>query len=94
MHPDELDLSSRLATGLGMSHLVSVGLLGRGNNCRTQDLQVSVRHKLREGNQVADFLARQVEGGLSSKYFRLDELPKKARGFIRLDKLGLSYVRL
>lgn len=36
LHPDELDLSSRLATGLGMSHLVSVGLLGRGNNCRTQ----------------------------------------------------------
>lgn len=52
-------------------------------------LQCTFKHIFREGNQFADFLAWQCEGGLTKRYMAGDELLVKLRGLIRLDKLNI-----
>lgn len=58
-----------------------------------QGLSFSIKRQYREGNQVANYLVRQGEGGIKKRYIVGDELPAKLRGISCLDKLGLPSLR-
>ena len=57
-----------------------------------QFFQVHLSHVFREGNQVADFLAKLGANGLSQQFYSSTDLPRLARGLIRLDQLGIIYL--
>lgn len=46
-------------------------------------------HIFKEGNWIADFLARNGEDGKTHTYMQFNEMPKEVRGMLCLDKLGL-----
>ena len=50
-------------------------------------------HVFREGNQVADFLTKLGANGLSQHFYSSTDLPRLARGLVRLDQLGTVYLR-
>ena len=52
-----------------------------------------VRHVYREGNKVADWLARSGALGLNSEWRFVREVPRVLCGLIRLDILGLPSLR-
>ena len=52
-----------------------------------------VCHVYREGNKVADWLARSGALGLNSEWRFVREVPRVLRGLIRLDNLGLPSLR-
>ena len=52
-----------------------------------------VRHVYREGNKVADWLARSGALGLNSEWRFVRDVPRVLRGLIRLDILGLPSLR-
>ncbi|XP_058092655.1 uncharacterized protein LOC131239114 [Magnolia sinica] len=57
-------------------------------------LNISFNHILREGNVVADALARAASEGCSNSFFRLSwDLPRHIRGSLVLDKAGLENLR-
>ncbi|KAL5977558.1 hypothetical protein ACLOJK_041456 [Asimina triloba] len=53
-----------------------------------QGMNVRFAHQFREGNQVADFLAKLGESGSSRTYEDLQDLPRLLRGIVRIDKSG------
>lgn len=57
-------------------------------------ISFSISHQFREGNMVADFLARNGETGCSRRYEVLELLPKELKGILRLEKLDLPYIRV
>ncbi|KAG2666238.1 hypothetical protein I3760_15G047900 [Carya illinoinensis] len=58
-------------------------------------LDYRLTHVFREGNAVADFLAKQGAGGLTRDWFdEKEDLPSQLRGLLRMDRIGLPYLRL
>ncbi|KAG2684189.1 hypothetical protein I3760_10G065300 [Carya illinoinensis] len=52
-------------------------------------------HVFRESNVVADFHAKQGVGGLTWDWFdEKEDLPSQLRGLLRMDRIGLPYLRL
>lgn len=43
---------------------------------------------------MAAFLAKQGARGLNMDWFDRDQLPSTLRGLLRMDRLGLPYLRL
>ena len=55
---------------------------------------VAISHCFRESNQVADSLANMgCDQGFNTTYHQLVDLPMKARGAFRLDRIGLPSIR-
>lgn len=52
------------------------------------ELNIRFRHIFREANMVVDYLAKQGSYGIN-----YDEVPLYVRGLIRMDKLGIPYIR-
>ncbi|XP_042944671.1 uncharacterized protein LOC122278558 [Carya illinoinensis] len=61
-------------------------VLAHSINCKFQ-------HVLREGNKVADWLAKAGAVGVSSDYSNTSSMPRVLRGLIRLDLLGIPSIR-
>ncbi|KAL6012791.1 Glycerol-3-phosphate acyltransferase 3 [Asimina triloba] len=53
-----------------------------------QGMNVRFAHQFREGNQVADFLAKLGESGSNRTYEDLQDLLRLLRGIVRIDKSG------
>ena len=53
----------------------------------------SIHHFYREGNKVADALARYGASGRNNVFSSSSQLPGVIKGFLHLDKLGTAYVR-
>ena len=53
-----------------------------------------VGHVYREGNCVADFLAKQGARGLNKDWPADGDLPSHLRGLLRMDRLGFPYLRI
>ncbi|XP_035546597.1 ribonuclease H-like [Juglans regia] len=58
-----------------------------------EGLNFVVVHQLREGNSAADFLAREGEMGLNVTYNGNQDFPRFLKGIVRLDFLGILYLR-
>ncbi|XP_035549761.1 uncharacterized protein LOC118349436 [Juglans regia] len=58
-----------------------------------EGLNFVVVHQLREGNSAADFLARKGEMGLNVTYNGNQDFPRFLKGIVRLDFLGIPYLR-
>ncbi|XP_042964017.1 uncharacterized protein LOC122298309 [Carya illinoinensis] len=56
-------------------------------------MEYRLNHVFREGNAVADFLAKMGAGGLTMDWSFNDTLPEQLRGLLRLDRIGLPYLR-
>ncbi|KAG2696624.1 hypothetical protein I3760_07G066400 [Carya illinoinensis] len=70
--------------------------VGTSNEVELRALLQGVRlvvHQFREGNQVADYLARKGEEGLMWRYCPSDRLPRELRGILKLDVLGFPLLR-
>ncbi|XP_042979917.1 uncharacterized protein LOC122310097 [Carya illinoinensis] len=53
------------------------------------NMEYTMKHVFREGNAVADFLAKQGAGGLNADWLDAhDLLPSPLRGLLRMDRLG------
>ena len=57
-----------------------------------QLFEMQISHVFREGNQVADFLAKLGATGLSQYFYSSTDLPRLARGLVCLDQLGVVYL--
>lgn len=55
-----------------------------------EGVNFKVIHQYREGNSVADFLAREGEMGKKVIYEESHSLPSYLKGILRLDRWGLS----
>ncbi|XP_042964742.1 uncharacterized protein LOC122298965 [Carya illinoinensis] len=62
------------------------GLLG--------SMEFRMQHVFREGNVVVDFLAKRGAGGLNRDWSVNDSLPDQLRGLLRMDRIGLPYLRI
>ncbi|XP_058068772.1 uncharacterized protein LOC131218107 [Magnolia sinica] len=61
----------------------------------SRSLNISSRHIFREGNAVADALAREASDGCPNSFFSLSShLPRCIRGSLLLDKGGLGTIRV
>ncbi|XP_042944711.1 uncharacterized protein LOC122278598 [Carya illinoinensis] len=58
-----------------------------------RELNVRFRHIYREANMVADFLTKQGSQSLMSDFNDASSIHGRIRGSIRLDKIGLPYLR-
>nr|XP_027082212.1 uncharacterized protein LOC113704512 [Coffea arabica] len=55
---------------------------------------ISISHCFREGNQVADCLSSVgCNDGSDRVYYQFADLPARARGALRLDRIGLPSIR-
>ena len=59
----------------------------------TNSMVCVFRHVYREGNKVADWLAKRGAAGHHSVWNVIGDMPRIPRGLIRLDKLGLPSLR-
>lgn len=59
-----------------------------------RDVNFTIEHQFREGNNAADFLALRGEEGHNNRFVDFDYLPRKLKGILRLDKAGLPRVQL
>lgn len=57
-------------------------------------LQFTIRHKFRQGNAPADFMARMGSSGCLTSWYSFTELPQSLKGLLRIDKLDFPYLRL
>ncbi|XP_035541522.1 uncharacterized protein LOC118344586 [Juglans regia] len=57
-------------------------------------LEYRLTHVFREGNAVADYLAKRGAEGLNCDWSFNDALPSQLRGLLRLDKIGIPYLRI
>ena len=57
-------------------------------------MEFRMQHVFREGNVVADFLAKKGAGGLNMDWSVNDSLPDQLRGLLRMDRIGLPYLRI
>ncbi|CAI9758516.1 unnamed protein product [Fraxinus pennsylvanica] len=55
--------------------------------------EIQVSHQFREGNQVADLLAKMGAHGVTQRFTSGTDLPMYARGLARLDRIGVPYIR-
>ena len=89
-----------------MDLLVLVHILKQGSSCpwsiytevkyllKFSSNFVAISHCFRESNQVADSLANMgCDQGFNTTYHQLVDLPMKARGAFRLDRIGLPSIR-
>ena len=53
----------------------------------------SIHHLYREGNKVADALARYGASGRNNVFSSSSQLPGVIKGLLQLDKLGTAYIR-
>ncbi|KAG2717585.1 hypothetical protein I3760_03G182300 [Carya illinoinensis] len=58
-----------------------------------RELNVHFRHIYREANMVADFLAKQGARGLTLDFTDASKIHGQFRGLVRLDKIGMPYLR-
>lgn len=57
-------------------------------------MNYSLCHILREGNVPADFLAKMGAHGVSNGWNNVQNMPLQFRGWVRLEKSGLPYLRV
>lgn len=58
-----------------------------------EGVDISIKHLYREGNKVADALARQGAMGRNNLFTNSCQLPRVIKGLYRLDKMGTAYIR-
>jgi len=56
-------------------------------------LNTRIKHVLREGNQAADWLSKSGSAGITHDYTS-NNIPKELKGILRIDKCGLSCLRI
>jgi len=56
-------------------------------------LNVQVKHVFREGNMVADYLAKHGAAGGSMNFIGEEVSPERLGGLLRTDRLGIPYIR-
>lgn len=59
----------------------------------TCSVQCQFQHVFREGNRVADWLAKEGASGSDWDFFNFYNLPRVLRGLCRLDSLGFPSLR-
>ncbi|XP_035549712.1 uncharacterized protein LOC118349411 [Juglans regia] len=73
--------------------VVSRGFLGGEIIDIIDSMTYSINHVFREGNKVADWLAKQGASGKDFAFSQLTETPRALRGLIRMDYSGLPSLR-
>ncbi|XP_058079868.1 uncharacterized protein LOC131228056 [Magnolia sinica] len=59
-----------------------------------RSFNICFRHIFREGNSMADALARMASKGCGNSFYcSWLDLPRKVKGLLVLDKVGLGYLR-
>ncbi|XP_035551127.1 uncharacterized protein LOC118349697 [Juglans regia] len=53
-----------------------------------------IHHIFREGNVVADLLAKKGAGGLNRDWGDESDMPTPLKGILRTDRSGLPYIRI